>query len=579
MKKQKRQYLTRRLLNQISLRISSFALLCGILALAGSPNSAKAGSLSERRIPTQYFMTNPEGYSAPMWEIVGLQMDIWEKELGVEFEREVVDHDQLIAKGHFQGKFDVRIQYWSGIPSRLEAGFLLASKFFATCENFYPRIPKEECPGGGGPFNSTGYYNREFNKLIENQRQEFEYRERKKIIDNAIEMIVEANPEIVLFSPYQLHLMNTKNWGDEKPMVGEGLASFWNSVGIKPKAKDKTLRIGSTYAVPTLNPMAVMTGQGYRPLALIYDRLMRIDRTGKPVNWMVEQVEICEGNAGPKTAVNLKLREDLRFHDGTAVTADDVKFTFDFAKKHKAVDLVRYLNRVESVEKLGKYSVRINLTDTSSEIYHVLLARAVILPKHIWEKVPDEVSNPVEWANPSPIGSGPFKFLSWERGSQLVLAKNENYFQPAEPDRLVRVRFETLELLAASIERGEIDIQWGEPMQAQIGFRAEKKDNVKLVRAQNHGHMTYQIRMAKKPYSDPVFRKALEYCVPREKIIKEIYLGLAEFAVSPVPPGNEAWHNPKVFEIAGEYNPEKARQILKQAGYDWDSDGRLCYPD
>jgi len=192
--------------------------------------------------------------------------------------------------------------------------------------------------------------------------------------------------------------------------------------------------------------------------------------------------------------------------------------------------------------------------------------------------VPEKVSNPIEWANPKPIGSGPFKFESWERAAQMVVTKNKDYFHPVEPERIVKVRFETNEMLAASIERGEIDIQWADPMPATIAMRAQKKKNVKLINAPNMGHMVIELKLDKRPYSDLVFRKALEYCLPRKQIITQIYNGFADSAVSTIPVGNKAWHNPKVFDIASEYNPKKGRQILKNAGYEWDADGNLCYP-
>jgi peptide/nickel transport system substrate-binding protein len=251
----------------------------------------------------------------------------------------------------------------------------------------------------------------------------------------------------------------------------------------------------------------------------------------------------------------------------------------DFAKKYKSPALARYLGRVEKVEQEGKYSLKLHLESPWSAVSHVLLGKLFIIPKHIWQEVPNVVKNPTEWPNANPIGSGPFKFESWERGSQLVLSRNEDYFQPVGPDRFVRIVFQSGEMIAAAIERDEIDLQWGESMQPPaIAVRSAKKENVKLIRAPSHGQQVIEFKLAKRPYSDPVFRKALELCLPRKQMIDEVYSGFADFAVSSVPPGNKAWHNPRVFELAGEYNPEKARKLLRDAGYEWDGDGNLCYP-
>jgi len=101
---------------------------------------------------------------------------------------------------------------------------------------------------------------------------------------------------------------------------------------------------------------------------------------------------------------------------------------------------------------------------------------------------------------------------------------------------------------------------------------------VKLIKAPNHGHMVFDLRIDKRPYSDPAFRKALDYCLPRRQMIDQIYQGFADRAVSTLPLGNKAWHNRKVFDLAVDYNPEKGRQTLKEAGYEWDAEGNLYYP-
>ena len=141
-------------------------LVLGIFLL----RPTEAATLAERRIPVQYFMTNTQGWSATMWEMVSMTMDSWEKELGLKFDREVLDHSELNRKGLFGGKFDLRQQLFDGVPERLDPGFWLSTRFYATCEHYYPRIPKEECPGGGGSFNSMGYYNPEFNKLMDMEK-------------------------------------------------------------------------------------------------------------------------------------------------------------------------------------------------------------------------------------------------------------------------------------------------------------------------------------------------------------------------------------------------------------------------
>ena len=78
------------------------------------------------------------------------------------------------------------------------------------------------------------------------------------------------------------------------------------------------------------------------------------------------------------------------------------------------------------------------------------------------------------------------------------------------------------------------------------------------------------------PFDDVAFRRALAHCIPKERIVEEFYEGYAVAAHSTVGPMNKFWHNPKSKTII--FSLEKAREILKEAGYEWDSKGKLYYP-
>jgi len=556
-------------------------ILVATLVLLACVLGGKAGLADDKaqsqRVPTQNFLTDPQGYSVAFWEASQIAMDTWNKELGTDFKRQVEEHDQVIRK-MFEGDYDCGVLFIMGSPVRLDPGFLFNTFFYASCPGFYNRIPRNQCAGGGGALNFPGYFNPEFNRLLKAQDQIFDYAERKKITDRMAEMIVQDRPVLVLFSPYVVHLMNTKRWQNEKAMPGEGLGSAWNVMGIEPKGDDKVLRVGSTYAVPSINPMAVTRTQGYRVMDLLYDTLFRVDLEGKAVKWMAQEARVTDGPNGRNTAIEINLRPDLKFHDGEQVTADDVLFTVDFARKFKAPDLYNYVKRVVKAEKTGDLSLTLHLSEPWSGVFHVLLSKMYILPEHIWSKVAQEEKEPILWPNPKPVGSGPFKFVSWDKGAQLVMDRNPDYFAPVNPERLVRVKFESMETLAAAVERGEIDLQWGEPMNAAIVERMAGKAQVKAVKLPNHGFAMFTFRCVKAPYNDPVFMEALEYCLPRDLIMKRVYPGLAQTAVSPIPPGNKAWHNPRVFDLAKPFDPKKAREVLKNAGYTWDDQGRLCYP-
>jgi peptide/nickel transport system substrate-binding protein len=80
----------------------------------------------------------------------------------------------------------------------------------------------------------------------------------------------------------------------------------------------------------------------------------------------------------------------------------------------------------------------------------------------------------------------------------------------------------------------------------------------------------------KKPFDDVAFRRALAYCIPKKRIVEEFYEGYGVVAHSTIGSMNKYWHNPDVEKI--DLDMDKARKILKDAGYEWDSAGKLYYP-
>jgi peptide/nickel transport system substrate-binding protein len=572
--------MTLALRNRLGFRHWTTLFVAGAFVLCAAGGGAAQGKpdpVAERRVPALSFLNDPEGYSAAFWEASNLLLQTWKKELGVTFKREVADHEVLISR-YFAGDYDAGIVFILGDPTRLDPGFLLNALFKATGQNCHPKSPAAKCPGGTGALNFSGYFNPEFNRLLEQQNRAYAHKERKAITDKMLEMLAEDRPALVLLSPNVTHLMNTRRWKNEKHVPGEGLSSFWNVMEIEPTGSNRTLRIGSTYEVPGVNPMAVTRTQGYRPMGLIYDTLYRIDPEGRAIKWMVEDAQVKDGPQGPRSTVVLRLRKDLKFHDGVPVTAADVAYTIDFAKKHKAPDLLPYVRRVAEVAVEGQHTIRIGFTGPWSGAFHVLFSKMFILPKHVWEKEEQRQENPVLWANPQPVGSGPFRFVSWEKGSELVLQRNPEYFHPAKPERLVRVRFDTMELLASAIEQGEIDIQWEDPIPAPIAERLRGQKDVKVVNLANHGFLAATVNVTRPPFNDPAFMKALDLTIPRDLIIERVYKGVAAPAVSPIPAGNAVWHNPRVARLTGKFDPDQARQVLQQAGYEWDGEGNLLFP-
>lgn len=169
-------------------------------------------------------------------------------------------------------------------------------------------------------------------------------------------------------------------------------------------------------------------------------------------------------------------------------------------------------------------------------------------------------------------------FEYWRRGEELSLKKFEDYHTPADLDRVVQIPFANPDAVVGALETGTADIVSPElnPMQIR---QINNMSDVKLTKTFGVGFTFFGMNQRRLPWSDVAFRRALAHMLDVEMITDTV---IEEYATPAgagrvIAPASKFWHNPDLPKY--EYDPEKARQILKDAGYTWDEDGKLHYPD
>lgn len=105
----------------------------------------------------------------------------------------------------------------------------------------------------------------------------------------------------------------------------------------------------------------------------------------------------------------------------------------------------------------------------------------------------------------------------------------------------------------------------------------EGKDYLQFVSVPSNGSDTLIVNVRNKPYDDPAFRLALSLATPKQRMLDEFFEGYGNIAASVIAPANVFWHEKSVKPLA--YDIKKARQVLKDAGYSWDANGRLQLPN
>ena len=479
--------------------------------------------------------------------------------LGWDVKANPIDYNQNVQKVIMEHDYDMWLVMLSGASLRIDRNIFIYKKHFSG-----------EYKKGG--WNWEGLNIPDLDALAQAQQKEMDVNKRKQIVYKAQELIKQNQSMSVLANVQMTNAYRSDRIKNVVPMMGEGIGSFWTDINMEVIKGDGYVRTGINAPLKNMNPVAAKDHLEFMELRMIYDRLFRIAPSGKAEPWAAESYKIVD-----PTTIDLTLRQGMKFHDGKEVTAADVKFTLDYHTQWKAPFFVESLKHLDSVETTGKYGIRLKLKDPYAPFIPNLLGAIFIIPKHIWQDIPDkvDVSDPLNYANEKPIGSGPFKFDHWDRGRELKVSAFKEHFSAPKADGIIRIVYGSHDAMAAAIEKGECD-RTRYIMKPSLLMDMQKVKNVVAKGYPNHGFYTLSYHTRRPPLDDPAFRRAIDLVIPRELMIEAILSGFGAPGGSVIAPSNEFWHNPAVK--ASEENFNKAKQILTDAGYWWDKKGKLHYP-
>lgn len=251
-------------------------------------------------------------------------------------------------------------------------------------------------------------------------------------------------------------------------------------------------------------------------------------------------------------AITLELEEGVLFHDGSEMTADDVVFTILENADPDNIRTGAALARVEDVVAVDDYTVEIQLSEPDALIPETLVD--VYVRPDGWEYDPDAL-----------IGTGPFKFVSWDRNQAVVLERNEDYWREGFP-LLDEVHFENVaddQTRVLRLEAGEIDMV---PVPPFTLVERLQEGGFNMVVPTGGAGAVYDLRFNVRtpPWDDVRVRQALNHALDREAI-ETALLGVYEPISNPVPEDS-----PFFSPTAPSYKPrdlDRARELLAEAGY------------
>jgi len=303
----------------------------------------------------------------------------------------------------------------------------------------------------------------------------------------------------------------------------------------------------------SLDPHGANEASSSLVLTQIFETLLILDEDRNIVPGLATSYELLPDNV----TYEFKLRDDVYFHNGEKMTAADVAFTFDRAAKSPTVAHIVGQIDPDGIEILDDYTIRI----ATLEPYAPFLANLTHSAASIMNE--KAVLEAGELVGREPIGTGPFKFVNWDPGSEIEMERFNDYHgeMPVYSELVIRAISEnssrTMEL-----ETKEVDISLNVP--ATDIERIDGDSDLTLLREENFTTQHIGFNQDKEPFNNVLVRQAINYAVNVELIHETILNGVGSIATGPV--NTNVWGSRA--DLTGyEYDLEKARELMAEAGY------------
>lgn len=530
-----------------------------VFCLATLPWSAQGKTLpKERRVGKISVLTTTAAYDLVRYEMGRTIVEEWKK-LGVDAYLEAIDYKAGIERTLSSKRFDTFIIHWGAKPERVDPDIFIY-------------LALHSSNAGETGWNITGFQNPDYDKVSEAQRKEMDIKKRRELVWKAQEIYHKHQPHNAIISKDLFFAYNKKTFKDPILSVGNPVTTFWADISFTPITEQKYLRQGYPADLKVANPLGLATLEDHYVMSHVYDTLIRIGWDGEPKTWAAESYKIVDD-----VTVDVTLRDGMKWHDGKPVTVGDVKFSFDYFEKWKAAYYMPFLECLDKVEILDSRRVRFRLKYPFAPFITNTLGQLYLIPRHIWADLTEreKIKDPNFYENPKPIGSGPFKWGYWKKGEIVKLDAFREHFRPPKADGFMFVVYGSKDTMVGGFERGDIDVT-GFYLDAHHVKRLEKTGFAEFPPSSNFGFYNIHYNCRKPPFNDMIFRRALSMTIPRKEILETIFEGKGALSGTLILPANKFWHNPNIPLFPEDLG--KARDILKEAGYEWDDQGFIYYP-
>jgi peptide/nickel transport system substrate-binding protein len=328
-----------------------------------------------------------------------------------------------------------------------------------------------------------------------------------------------------------------------------------------------TLTVATKMGTEALDPAQVFALQSIVAVSTMYDTLVTFK--GATAEVIPNLAESWETSEDGKT-ITFHLRKGVKFHNGEELTADDVKYSFTRLLKTNLGDPAQKLNKLTAADGFiakDRYTFVLKLKAPTPRIFSTLTSQlgfGIVCKSYVEKHATEGDPYALNHMRAHEMGSGPWKLEKWSIREKLILKRNDEYWgQKPGFDTLVLSIIPDPTTAQMMLETGDIDMALDLTMDQYSAL--EKTKGVTVTNFPTLRTIYMYMNCQRKPFDNIKVRKALNYAVKHDELIKYVELGKALRSYGIIAKGITGW-NPDI-QPKYEYNPEKAKSLLKEAGY------------
>lgn len=338
-----------------------------------------------------------------------------------------------------------------------------------------------------------------------------------------------------------------------------------------PQTATRTaLRVGSTTDIDSLNPFTAFSSQSNDVFQLIYDNLLAYDANLGAAPSLASSVQ----RSPDGTTFTYTLRTDVKWHDGTEFSADDVEFTFTMIRDNNYGTYGAYLKDLTGITRPGANQIALTYAKPQTLDLGLIVP---IVAKHQWEGV--KPADLPKYANEKPVGTGPFSFTSWEKGTAVTVTRNDSWWGP-EPaaQKVTWTKYGSDDIATQALKTGDVDIVPEITPTIFTGLTDAKDVKTEVLESFSFHMIGFNCSTApgskgNRLLLDQNIRQALSCAVSRRQLVELALAGYGEPGTDLLPPAFGEFHYVPAPDAVLDDDPEKAKRLLDAAGYTADGGG------